>query len=107
MIVSKEKFNDKNRIPILSPGPREAELSSDTDDMDNVIFTKQAYNGLLIRMSLLYYFLHYAFLNIKKSKQSTHLRGCNAPAFAGAQRSLSLANSSTGKVSLQFTFYFF
>ena len=58
LIVSKEKFNDKNRIPILSPGPREAELSSDTDDMDNVIFTKQAYNGLLIRMSLLYYFLH-------------------------------------------------
>ena len=58
LIVSKEKFNDKNRIPILSPGPREAELSSDTDDMDNVIFTKQPYNGLLIRMSLLYYFLH-------------------------------------------------
>ena len=57
LIVSKEKFNDKNRIPILSPGPREAELSSDTDDMDNVIFTKQAYNGLLIRMALLYYFL--------------------------------------------------
>lgn len=58
LIVSKEKFNDKNRIPILSPGPREAELSSDTDDMDNVIFIKQAYNGLLIRMSLLYYFLY-------------------------------------------------
>lgn len=58
LIVSKEKFNDKNRIHILSPGPREAELSSDTDDMDNVIFTKQAYNGLLIRMSLLYYFLY-------------------------------------------------
>ena len=58
LIVSKEKFNDKNRIPILSPGPREAELSSDTDNMDNVIFTKQAYNGLLIRMSLLYYFLY-------------------------------------------------
>jgi len=58
LIVSKEKFNDKNKIPILSPGPREEELSSDTDNMDNVIFTKQAYNGLLIRMALLYYFLH-------------------------------------------------
>ena len=56
LIVSKEKFNDKNKIPILSPGPREEELSSDTDNMDNVIFTKQAYNGLLIRMALLYYF---------------------------------------------------
>lgn len=58
LIVSKEKFNDKNKIPILSPGPREEELSSDTDNMDNVIFTKQAYNSLLIRMALLYYFLH-------------------------------------------------
>ncbi|WP_458554315.1 aspartate/ornithine carbamoyltransferase family protein [Staphylococcus epidermidis] len=58
LIVSKEKFNDKNKIPILSPGPREAELSPDTDNMENVIFTKQAYNGLLIRMALLYYFLH-------------------------------------------------
>ncbi|MBM6191704.1 aspartate carbamoyltransferase, partial [Staphylococcus epidermidis] len=52
LIVSKEKFNDKNRIPILSPGPREAELSSDTDDMDNVIFTKQAYNGLLCQLTI-------------------------------------------------------
>lgn len=75
LIVSKEKFNDKNRIPILSPGPREAELSSDTDDMDNVIFTKQAYNGLLIRMSLLYYFLHWLIAIYKMNtlyKSTTH-----------------------------------
>ncbi|WP_415429554.1 aspartate carbamoyltransferase [Staphylococcus capitis] len=59
LIVSKDKFNNKNTIPVLSPGPREDELSSDTDGMSNVIFTKQAYNGMLIRMSLLYYFMKY------------------------------------------------
>ncbi len=59
LIVSKDKFNNKNTIPVLSPGPREDELSSDTDGMSNVIFTKQAYNRMLIRMSLLYYFMKY------------------------------------------------
>jgi hypothetical protein len=43
--------------------------------MDNVIFTKQAYNGLLIRMSLLYYFLHWLIAIYKMNtlyKSTTH-----------------------------------
>jgi aspartate carbamoyltransferase catalytic subunit len=54
VLTKKMMVNAKGNLPILHPLPRLNEISYDLDDTVHAVYFRQAFNGVLVRMALLF-----------------------------------------------------
>ena len=54
VLTNKMMANAKEGMPILHPLPRVTEISYDLDDTVHAVYFRQAFNGVLVRMALLF-----------------------------------------------------